>query len=219
MVYAIVHARGASPAPARTGQRLRVVRSGMIAAVVGEVRRPPSPSEANLRRYERTMRELAERFPALLPARFGTVMKAAELMFVLSSRGPALARALQAVRNKAQMTVRLVTRSEKARQTPSAIHQRVAPASSSGRDYLIARAHAAAAERTVPEFEPLRAAVMQWVHDERVERQGRVSTVYHLIPRGSTERYRRALEQAAAAEGVPAIVSGPWPPFAFTTSE
>ena len=205
--------------PTRTGQRLRVVRSGMIAAVVGEVRRPPSPSEANLRRYERSMRELAERYPALLPARFGTVMQAAELMFVLSSRGPALSRALQAVRNRAQMTVRLVTRSEKARQPPRAIHQRVAPASWSGRDYLIARARAAAAERTVPEFEPLRAAVMQWVRDERVERQGRVSTVYHLIPRGSTERYRQALEQAAAAEGVPAIVSGPWPPFAFTTSE
>lgn len=219
MVHAIVGARGASSMPTRIGQRLRVVRSGTIAAVVGEIRRPPSPSEANLRQYERTMRELAERFPALLPARFGTVMQAAELMFVLSSRGPALSRALQAVRNKAQMTVRLVTSRENARQNRVAVDQRVARTSSSGRDYLIARARAAAAERTVPEFEPLRAAVMQWVRDERVERQGSVSTVYHLIPRGSAERYRKALEQAAAAAGVPAIVSGPWPPYAFTTSE
>src|SRR5687767_5312071 len=105
MVYAIVGARRASSMTTRAGQRLRVVRSGTIAAVVAEVRRPPSPSEANLRRYERTMRELAERYPALLPARFGTVMQAAELMYVLSSRGPALSRVLTAVRNKAQMMV------------------------------------------------------------------------------------------------------------------
>ena len=172
MVYAIVGARRASSMPTRAGQRLRVVRSGTIAAVVAEVRRPPSPSEANLRRYERTMRELAERYPALLPARFGTVMQAAELTYVLSSRGPALSRVLTAVRNKAQMTVRLVTRSQNARQTPVVVDQRVAPTSSSGRDYLIARARVAAAERTVPEFEPLRPAVTQWVRDERVERQG-----------------------------------------------
>ena len=217
MVYAIVGARAASM-PLRTGQRLRVVRSGTVAAVVLEVRRSPSPSEANLRGYERTMRELAERYPALLPARFGTVMKAAELMFVLSSRGPALSRALAVVRNKAQMTVRLVTRNEKARRTAAA-DQGVSSISSSGRDYLIARARAAAAERTVTEFEPLRAAVMQWVRGERVERKGSVPTVYHLVPRGSAERYRKALEQAAAAAGVPLAVSGPWPPYAFTSPE
>ena len=218
MVYAIVGARGTPSVPSRTGQRLRVVRSGTLAAVVSEVRRPPSPSAANLRRFERTLRGLAERFPALLPARFGTVMQAAELMFVLASRGPTLSRALQAVRNRVQMTVRLVTPRVQARQNRVAVDQRVARTSSSGRDYLIARARAAAAERTIPEFEPLRAAVMPWVRDERVERQGGVSTVYHLIPRGATERYRKALERAAAAEGVPAIVSGPWPPHAFTTS-
>ena len=219
MVYAIVGARAALSPPTRTGPRLRVVRSGTVAAVVLEVRRPPSPSEMNLRRYERTMRELAERYPALLPARFGTVMKAAELMFILSSRGPALSGALTAVRNKAQMTVRLVTRDEKARQTTVAVGRHVSSISSSGRDYLIARARAAAAERTVTEFEPLRAAVMKWVRDERVERKGRVATVYHLVPRGSAERYRKALAQAAAAAGVPLTVSGPWPPYAFTTPE
>lgn len=218
MVYAIVGGRTAS-APIRAGLRLRVVRAGPIAAVVGEVRRPPSPSEANLRRYERAMRELAERYPALLPARFGTVMPVVELMFILSSRGPALSRALAAVRNRAQMTVRLVTRHENARPHAVAGPQRAAPMSTSGREYLIARARVVAAERTVPEFGPLRAAVLRWVRGERVERKGRVSTIYHLIPRGSTGRYRQALEQAAAAAGVPAIVSGPWPPYAFTAPE
>jgi hypothetical protein len=219
MVYAIVGARGASSMRSRSGQRLRVVRSGSMAAVVGRVRCAPAPTAANLRRYDRTMRQLAERYPALLPARFGTVMNDVELLFVLSSRGPALSRALAAVRNKAQMTVRLVRRNETARQKPAPVPSRAAPSSSSGRDYLLARARAAAAERTVPEFEPLRSAVVRWVRGERVEQKGSVSTVYHLIPRSSTERYRKALEQAAAVRNVRAIVSGPWPPYAFTTPE
>jgi hypothetical protein len=53
------------------------------------------------------------------------------------------------------------------------------------------------------------------VRDERVEHRAGVSSVYHLIPRGSIESYRKALQASAAAAGVRLVVSGPWPPYAF----
>jgi hypothetical protein len=82
-----------------------------------------------------------------------------------------------------------------------------------GTAYLKARA----AERDVPEFAPVRAVVRRWVRDERVEKRGRLASVYHLVPRGAAPAYRRALEAAAAAAGLRIVVSGPWPPYAFSS--
>ena len=191
-------------------ERLRVVRRGTLAAVVSD-RRRPSSSPANLRSYDRVMRELAAWFPAILPARFGTVVEEDELMFILSSRRASLARALTTVRGRVQMTIRVLS--------PGAAKDRaIAPAAEeragavTGRDYLAGKARAA---RTVAGFEPVRAAVARWVRDERVERRGGVSSVYHLIPRGSADAYRRAVQTSAASAGLRLTVSGPWPPYAF----
>ena len=165
------------------------------------------------------MRELAERFPAMLPARFGTVMPADELMFILSSRRVGLSRALSHVRGRAQMTVRIMeTEGREGAVTEGPPLHRSA-ISRSGRAYLRARAREAAAQRHIRGFEPVRAAVARLVRDERVERRGTVSTVYHLIPRASSERYRQALERALAAAALSAVVSGPWPPYAFAAAE
>jgi hypothetical protein len=60
---------------------------------------------------------------------------------------------------------------------------------------------------------------VRWVRDERVEHRGEVSSVYHLIPRASTEAYRRAVQTSADAAGLRVIVSGPWPPYAFSGPE
>jgi hypothetical protein len=67
----------------------------------------------------------------------------------------------------------------------------------------------------VPAFAPLRAAVRRWIRDERVEKHDRVASIYHLVPRGSIDRYTSAIERAAREAGVRMIVSGPWPPYAF----
>jgi hypothetical protein len=45
-----------------------------------------------------------------------------------------------------------------------------------------------------------------------------VTTVYHLVPRGSVAAYRRSLSNAAVAAGVQIHVSGPWPAYAFSGS-
>ena len=209
LVYAIV---GRSPKTLRSivGERLRVVRRGTLAAVVSD--RPlASASPANLRRYDRVMRELAARFPAILPARFGTVVEERELMFILSSRRAALGRALTTVRGRVQMTIRVLSHGD-AEGRALAKAEEAGRGAVTGRDYLAGKARAG---RAVAGFEPVRAAVSRWVRDERVERRGGVSSVYHLIPRSSTVAYRRAVQAAAASTALRLIVSGPWPPYAF----
>ena len=114
------------------------------------------------------------------------------------------------------MTIRIVNRSAKRRQGSVATGPGPQNATS-GREYLRVRARDAAARRVVPGFEPMRAAVARWIRDERIEHRGGVSTIYHLIPRASSTRYRQALGDAASAAGLPAVVSGPWPPYAFTS--
>lgn len=215
-VYAIIASRGApSTFRSRSGGRFHVVREAAIAAVVTDRPGPSSPTAINLRRYDRTMQEFAEKFPAILPVRFGTRMAEDELRFVLSSRRRALASALAHVRMRAQMTIRVVRRQgarERHAQPDVSLPQ-------TGRDYLRNRARAASAARTVPGFEPVRNAVARWVRDERVEHRAGVSSVYHLVPRSSAAAYRHAVQISAASSGLTAIVSGPWPPYAFATFE
>ena len=208
-VYAVVGGRGQPMAFRGGGKRFRLIGRGAIAAVVSDRSQPATPTSANLRRYDRTMRGLAERFPAILPARFGTSVSEDELLFILSSRRSSLARALALVRGRVQMTVRVM------RSDADAPHVEEPFGSVSGRDYLAGKARAVAAARAVPAFEPIRRSVARWIRDERVDRRTGVTSIYHLIPRSSVDAYRRTLHAAAKASAVRLVVSGPWPPYAF----
>ena len=215
IVYAVVASRrGPVSFNLRNGRRFHIVREAAVAAVV-TVRPALSPTPANLRRYDRAMQELAKKFSAILPVRFGTRMEEDELRFVLSSRRRPLARALAHVRRRVQMTVRVMRRPTVPERRPES----EIPYPLTGQDYLRHRARAAAAARTVPGFEPVRNAVRRWVRDERVEHRGGVSSVYHLVPRTSADAYRRAVQRSAVAAGLTVIVSGPWPPYAFAVFE
>ena len=198
------------------GERLRPVTVGRITALVGALARPPRVTEITLRRYSVVLQSLSERLPSLLPARFGTsVQDLIELTFILQSRQQAFRRNLQDVRGRVQMTIRIVEPRH-----PLAIPRPRANAAGaeSGAEYLRTRAAAAARAREIPGFAPLRGAVRRWIRDERVERRGSVASVYHLVPRGQAEKYRQTLERAARDAGRRVIVSGPWPPYAFSTS-
>ena len=196
-------------------ERLRAVTVGSIAAVVGELRRTPKPADAALRTYDRVLRALSQRWPALLPARFGTcVQDLIELTFILQSRQETLRRSLRAVRGRVQMTARVV---QAPAATPGIPGGATSTIPGSGAHYLKARAAAAGREREILGFDPVRAAVRRWVRDEHVERRGSVVSVYHLVPRGQAQRYRVALERAAQDAGLHVVVSGPWPPYAFST--
>jgi hypothetical protein len=213
-VYAIGSPiRGSLDVTGIARERLTIVRTGAIAAYVGRMRRIPPPAEAQLRRYDRVQQRLAVRVAALLPARYGTdVRDLEELTVILQSRQAALRRQLARVRGRVQMTVRILNISTHPRAFAPSHSRTFAPSHPrTGTAYLLTRARAHA----VPEFDSLRAAVRRWVKDERVEKRGSVATVYHLVPRGSAETYRRALTRRAAAEGIRVVTSGPWPPYAF----
>jgi hypothetical protein len=165
---------------------------------------------------------LVTRFPSLLPARFATSFDdLAELTFVLRSRQRSFRGALAHVRGRVQMTIRIVGAGEAGKASgagePNPLPPFVPPAlpAPSGSDYLRARAAAAAHAREVAGFEPIRGAVRRWIRDERVEHRAGIASVYHLIPRASADSYRTAVARAAATSGVPVILSGPWPPYAF----
>jgi hypothetical protein len=201
------------------GERLRTVQVGRLTAIVGEPPRPPTATAASMRKYDGVLHALAARLPAVLPARFGTCFDdPEELTMILRARQRTFISSLRLVRGRVQMTARLVEASALPgppgeRDTVSARSEPI-----SGAQYLHARAAEAARAREVAGFAPLRSAVRRWVRDERVEKRGRLATVYHLVPRASAPAYRRALERAADAAGVRVIVSGPWPPYAFTTA-
>ena len=215
-VYALTGGGARVSTMGLAGERLRVYAQGSVAAVAGQLARMPDASPEVLRRYDGAMRRLADTLPALLPVRFGTCFPdPEELAFVLRSRGPSLARALAHVRNRVQMTVRLIERPARGRGRARAPSAPVRPRRESGAEYLRARAEAAARDRDVAGFEIVRDAVQRWLRDERVERRGAVVSVYHLIPRTSASRYRRAAAAAAAACGLRVVISGPWPAYAF----
>ena len=208
-----------------TGEPLRAIPMDGIAAIVGDVRRRPAASPANLRRYAAVVELLAARAAAVLPVRFGTTFAdSSELLLVLRSRQASIRERLRVVRSRAQMTIRVVSRSGSdpddgpfRGQTPVTERSGVRPRNraTQGTEYLQRRWAIVRAAQQIPELAPVREAVQRFIRDERIERRGGIATVHHLIPRASAERYRIAVERAAARAGVRLTLSGPWAPYAF----
>jgi hypothetical protein len=216
-VYALSSSvAGAVAVKGVAGERLRAVTVGSVAAIVGEMPRLPPPTEANLKKYHLVVQQLSRQAPALLPARYGSsAHDVGELASILQTRQDALRRRLKAVRHRVQMTVRVfgaATRQESAEARATKTRKTVPR---SGAEYLRARARQAAHASEIPQFDGLRTAVRRWVREERVEKQGPVFTVYHLVPRGSVDGYERALERTARKMGVRILITGPWAAHAF----
>ena len=194
-----------------------------MTAVVGELRRAPTPTMPSLGRYAAVIEHVAAQTSAILPARFGTCMADFdEVTRVLQSRSATLRHRLNVVRDRTQMTIRVVLGSDSGdaplpSRTQAKARSRVGVehGSTQGTQYLHRRAAAAAQAREIPGFEPIRTAVAHWVKDERVERRAGVITVHHLIPRSAVSTYRTTVERVAVRAGLRAIVSGPFPPYAF----
>lgn len=203
-VYALTtRARGALRLRGLDGELLRIVTVGRVSAVIGELRRVPAITHDHLTRYDASMRSLSDRYAAMLPVRFATCLELDELQVILRDRQQSLSRALRHVRGRAQMTVRIVAPDGRTRVRGGR--------PLTGTDYLRRRA----TEAAIPAFDPIRDAVRRWVRDERIEKRDRIATVYHLIPRGAAEAYRRAAIGRADDVGLPATITGPFPPYAF----
>lgn len=209
-VYAIV---GGSAAPPRArgigGRSLVRIRAGRVAAIAEPMDRPPSVEVERLQAQEELVRRLARRHAAILPARFGSHAKdEEELQSILRTRAGSFARGLTRVRGAEQMIVRLFFSEPGARL--SGLEAKARP----GTAYLRRRAGA-----DIPALQAIRTALgpLKLVRDQRLEMQGESLTVFHLIRRGKSRMYATAVFEAISRQsGVAAIVSGPWPPYAFT---
>ncbi len=222
-VYAVTSAPPRGRVTGIMAEPIRFVRVGRLYAAIGDVARVPRPSRAMLERYDRTIHSIAARCAAVLPAQFGTFVTGdEELALILRSRASGFSRALKQVRNRVQMTIRVVMPKAEGGSSASLRTGLDGPPHSdrsSGRGYLREKAAAATRARAVPGFEPVQQAVTRWVRDERVEKRGTVATIYHLIPRSSVAAYERAVRAAASGSHLRLVLSGPFPAYAFTNGD
>jgi hypothetical protein len=176
---------------------LRIVHSGDLVALVGDVTEMPAPSAVILRAQDAVLRRLAAALDAVLPVRFGTVLPdEAALTDVLSQRRPALTQALGRIAGCEQMTLRL------------------------WRELADGAAGPPPRSGTVPELEALLQRLGDVIREERAERHDRpplVATAQHLIRRGTSARYIDGVNAARdSLRPCRVSVTGPWLPYAFT---
>ncbi|HYU33038.1 MAG TPA: GvpL/GvpF family gas vesicle protein [Thermoanaerobaculia bacterium] len=214
-IYALARA-GAELLP---GDLLRRLDAGPVAAILGEIETPPTATPEALAAHDSVVRRLAERLPALLPARFGqTVPDEQTLRTWIAERERDLLDALALVDGCVQMTLRVFAGPDAPEPPPEA-----SPVSADlgpGARFLHARRDEAVRARSLPEIAPLRDALRPLLRAERIDRSlapGRLrATAYDLIARGETEAYTRTVAEAAPRlAGWKVTASGPWPPYAF----
>ena len=193
-VYALADAPPAGVLSGALGEPVRALRAGPFWALAGEVEKPPELTAETLRAHEAAVRRLAEACAAVLPVRFGSVVEQVDF----SGREAELLEALELVRGREQMTLRVY-----GEEPP--LDRR------SGTAYL----ESLRSSRSLPELDPLRAALAPLVRAERVEARGGPmrASVYHLIDRGSAPGYLRAISDLQLAVRV--APSGPWPAWSF----
>lgn len=213
-VYALADAPAQTAHRGLAGEPLRWVDCGGFFAAVGEVASAPGIDPGAIKAHDATARALATECRALLPTRFGSVVRdEAELRDVFRRRAPELREALDLVAGREQMTLRIFGAQ------PASPEVKFDPRAGPGTNYLRARLEEHRALHQAPELEPIRPALAPFVHAERVERRkgaAVTASVYHLIARGQSAAYQAALQGALGALGdLRLVVSGPWPAYAF----
>lgn len=191
--------------PLTIGRRVvRGMRFGSVYAIHERRRVAPVLDDDALREQHALVVESARHVDAILPVRFGAFVDKTSLARLIRDHGAEIRQGLDEVRNCRQMTIRLIG-------IPPPVQ---ATRASSGREYLEARRRAAAPDLP-PAARTLLDGLRPLVVRERIAPgAGRlVATVYHLVDAGTLARYTRLLRRTCPPD---ALVSGPWPPFAFT---
>lgn len=216
-LYALTRAGAGDPLV----EGLRRLDMGPVAAIVGDLEAPAVTPEA-LAAHDAVVRRLAERLPALLPARFGQMVPdEATLSAWIAAREKDVVEALALVQGCVQMTLRVFAGPEAVEQ-PDPVAEDLPEDLGPGARFLHARRDAAARARALPEIAPLREALRPLLRAERIERAepegpGRLrATAYDLVPRGEADAYTRTVaETAPHLAGWRVTATGPWPPYAF----
>ena len=189
------------------GRRLRSIALDGIHVLYEQRTVAPPIADDELRAQHALVMLVAEDVRAILPARFGSFVSKGELTTLIRRHETDIRAALDEVRDRVQMTLRILGSPPK---RPVAVAER---APSTGREYL-ERARRAATPPVPLQARRLLSAVQPFVVRERREPgAGRLlATVYHLVDAAQLAKYLEATEHRRA--GV--VVSGPWPPFAFS---
>ncbi len=199
--------------------RLSVIRGSSLSMVVCEGE-APDPRDAA--RWIVALHEAMD----VLPMRFGDRLEsAAEAEEILARRGSQLALALDGIRGRTEFGARLPAPPAEAptRAPQGAAAGAPAPEAASGLAFLRARAAHYAAADGIPAG--LTARVQAWVAAmampdvrARLEGPSRLIAspgVFFLVPRARSGVFLERFEQVRGVIGVPAVLTGPWPPFNF----
>ncbi len=206
-----------TPGTGLTGP-LGIRRVGSILAVVERRADVPPAEFGTLQRHQAVVSDLAARVPAILPVRFGTLLDTDALEEVLVEREGDVADGFDLVRGRVQFTWRQKQvrgpRSE-VRGPGSEVRS---PKSDvrSGTDYL--RRAARLMKPTAPAvWRPIRSKLKPLVAAERYQpaTASAPESLYHLVARTDATSYRRLGAELASA-GRKMLLTGPFPPFAFT---
>lgn len=218
MIYAYAIGDAGVRLPQRRGlggARLRELVSGQLAVVYSRHRNlRPRPSPDLVLAHERVVESLMDRRP-LLPLRFGTMLAGEdELAAAVAARHDELGRALDNVRGRVELGLRVVPRP-----TPEPRPRAEPSDRRSGRAYLLARAaeHRRIGQVVRDVHLPLAGLAAASSVRERPQAPAMLVASY-LVERDRVAEFRRqAVTLAARHDDLLFHVTGPWPPYNFTT--
>jgi hypothetical protein len=215
-VFAVVDAVPHGSAGKGLRAPLTIRRVG-AASIVVERRADVPPAEFGaLRRHQAVLARIADRVPAILPVRFGTLLEDEELEQALGERDEEIAEAFAIVRDRVQFTWRRAGQGAQGQRAKGLGPGLRVAEPLSGREYLkrLARSKHPAPPAA---FRAVRAKLGALVSLEKYQPAAATmpDSLYHLVDRDVAVRYQRAGD--ALTRSTPALtLSGPWPPFAFT---
>lgn len=190
-------------------QPLFGLAEGPLEAIVSEHEdRPPEPSAAALREYERTVRVLMDR-AAILPAQFGSVLPDEDAVRgLLRGRHRDLLARLHQVRGAVEIGLRASWTEEAAAVLD--------PRPPSGASYLRERLEARQnARRVASELDPL-TALARGSRRALAPRPDLPVLDAYLVDRGRVREFVALVEQLDnRLDEVELVCTGPWPPYSF----
>jgi hypothetical protein len=216
-VFALVDEMPAGKPGTGLSGPIGIRRVGSILTVVERRADVPPAEFGSLQRHQAVVSDLADRVPAILPVRFGTLLETEALEEVLGEREEDIADGFDLVRGRVQFSWRRGAARREAREVGrgggDAGKDVLSGQPRSGADYL---RRAAKASKPAPAWRPIRSKLAPLVVTERYQRASATApeSLYHLVGRAETERYRLLATKLASVS--PSLrVTGPFPPFAF----
>ena len=217
-LYAITDASKPPRATGLHGASVDAICVGALAAIVSEHDDlAPRVDEQAMWAHEAVVEALMLD-ASVLPVRFATVLDDAETVeAMLRDRGPEFRRALDRVRGAVEVGVRITIDDERSDATAVGEDSDVGP----GTAYLLRRVERTcrAEEAAKRIHEPLCALALDHTRISASPRRPSLGAAY-LVDAGQLDDFATAAERLQAeTEGVALVVTGPWPPYSFTSTE